>query len=117
MPSCQVRADVPGSAPGAVAESELYGVIADRDEAGIFGTLVGRAQAQLLVETSFCVRVGQVQDWHELGDQVAHGPRLCRSERSKRRQPRMIAQQHKRSSRVPQLIFYLSPFWVFLIEV
>lgn len=74
-----IYAELPGQAgscrtgAGTAAEPELNGVVADRDKARLFGPLVGRAQAQLLVETPFGLWVLNMQDRHELGDQVAHG--------------------------------------------
>jgi hypothetical protein len=71
-------AELPGDAGawwvgvGVAAEPELDSLVADRDEARVFGTLVRRVQAQLLVETPFRVRILDMQDGHELGDQIAH---------------------------------------------
>jgi hypothetical protein len=59
---------------GMATEPELNGVIADGDKARALGTLIGRAQAHLLVETPFRVRVQHVQDRNQLRDQAAHVP-------------------------------------------
>jgi hypothetical protein len=56
------------------AETEFNIVVANRDEARVLGALVGRAQAQQLIETALRVGVLDMRDRYEPGDQVAHGP-------------------------------------------